>query len=161
MFTMDEDYLLSTVRYVEKNPVVARLCIHPEDWKWSSACAHIKGEDDKLVSVKPMLDRIDRWSFYLSDADKNKDEDLIELHSRTGRPLGCTDFVRKLEVITGEKLVPKKPGRKTSYWEIGILSLDYPHPLTPLLRVSMQAIIIWFCFFIITGFTKWKIFLNI
>ena len=45
-FTMDEDYLLSTVRYVERNPVVARLCVDPEDWKWSSARAHLKGEDD-------------------------------------------------------------------------------------------------------------------
>ncbi len=38
-FTMDEDYLLSTVRYVERNPVVAKLCVQPEDWKWSSARA--------------------------------------------------------------------------------------------------------------------------
>ena len=30
-FTMDERYLLSTVRYVERNPVAARLCYQPED----------------------------------------------------------------------------------------------------------------------------------
>jgi len=59
-----------------------------------------------------MLDRIDRWNVYLSDADKYNDEDLIELHTRTGRPLGCADFVRNLEVITGEKRIPKRPGRK-------------------------------------------------
>ncbi|MCF6361811.1 MAG: transposase [Gammaproteobacteria bacterium] len=111
-FTMDEGYLLSTVRYVERNPVVARLCAHPEDWKWSSARAHLKGENDQLVRVKPMLDRIDRWNAYLSDEDQCNDEDLIELHTRTGRPLGCVDFLRKLEVITGEELVPKRPGRK-------------------------------------------------
>ena len=28
-FTMDEKYLLSTVRYVERNPVAARLCVNP------------------------------------------------------------------------------------------------------------------------------------
>ena len=50
-FTMDEKYLLSTVRYVERNPVAARLCVNPQDWEWSSARAHLKGEDDKLVSV--------------------------------------------------------------------------------------------------------------
>ncbi len=104
---MDEGYLLSTVRYVERNPVVARLCVHPEDWKWSSARAHLKGEDDELVRVKPMLDRIDRWNAYLSDVDKGNDKDLIELHTRTGRPLGCADFVHKLEVITGENWPPK------------------------------------------------------
>ena len=111
-FTMDEDYLLSTVRYVERNPVVARLCVHPEEWKWSSARAHLKGEDDELVRVRPMLDRIGVWRDFLSDPDKNDDEELIDRHSRTGRPLGCADFVRKLEVITGEELAPKRAGRK-------------------------------------------------
>lgn len=111
-FAMDEEYLFSTVRYVERNPVAARLCAHPEEWKWSSARAHLKGEDDELVRVKPMLDRIGRWCDYLSGAAKCDDEDLIDLHTRTGRPLGCADFVHKLEVITGKELAPKRAGRK-------------------------------------------------
>ena len=40
-FIMDEKYLLSTVRYVERNPVAARLCVNPQDWKWSSVRAHL------------------------------------------------------------------------------------------------------------------------
>jgi len=113
-FSMDEDYLLATVRYVERNPVAAKLCKFPEDWKWSSARAHIKGEDDALVRVRPMLDRVDRWNAYLSDAVKLDKEELIERHARTGRPLGNPDFIRKLEIITGEELAPKRPGRKSS-----------------------------------------------
>ena len=73
---------------------------------------HISGEKTMTVRVKPMLDRIDNWNAYLLDADKSNNEDLIELHTRTGRPLGSADFARKLEVITGAELVPKKPGRK-------------------------------------------------
>ena len=69
-FSMDEDYLLATVGYVERNPVAAKLCKFPENWNWSSARAHIKGEDDALVRVRPMLDRVDRWNTYLSDAVK-------------------------------------------------------------------------------------------
>lgn len=111
-FTMDEHYLLSSVRYVERNPVASRLCIHPEDWKWSSTRAHLQGEDDELVRVKPMLDRISRWHDYLSSPDSIDDEDLIKLHSRTGRPLGCRKFIRNLEVIVGATLAPKRPGRK-------------------------------------------------
>ena len=113
---MDEDYLLATVRYVERNPVAAKLCKFPEDWKWSSARAHIKGEDDALVQVRPMLDRVDRWNAYLSDAVKLDKEELIERHARTGRPLGVPDFIRKLEIITGEELelAPKRPGRKST-----------------------------------------------
>jgi putative transposase len=66
-FVMDESHLLSTVRYVERNPIVANLCDHPKEWEWSSARAHFMGEDDKLVRVKPMLERIDDWGAYLSD----------------------------------------------------------------------------------------------
>lgn len=61
-----------------------------------------------------MLDRIDNWRTYLSDTDMGNDENLIKQHSRTGRPLGCDDFVRKLEAFTGKILLPKRPGRKAA-----------------------------------------------
>lgn len=77
-----------------------------------SEYSRLKGEDDALVRVRPMLDRVDGWSAYLSDAVKPDKEELIERHARTGRPLGSPDFVRKLEIITGEDLAPKRPGRK-------------------------------------------------
>ena len=112
-FTMDEDYLLSTVRYVERNPIVAGLCGHPEEWEWSSASAHIKGEDDELVLVKPMLDRIDDWGKYLSFADSSSHVEQIKQHTRTGRPLGSMEFIRKLETIAGIDLSLKTPGRKS------------------------------------------------
>ena len=68
---MDEDYLLATVRYVERNPVAARLCRHPGEWPWSSARTHLEDIDDGLVTVKPMLDRVPDWSAYLSSACQN------------------------------------------------------------------------------------------
>ena len=113
-FAMDENYLLSTVRYVERNPVAAKLCKHPSDWQWSSACAHLKGEDDALVRVQPMLDRIDNWGAYLADTNMSEDDGVVRLHTRTGRPLGDEKFVSKLEILTGESLALKKPGRKPS-----------------------------------------------
>ena len=58
-----------------------------------------------------MLYRIGSWSINLSDTDKSN-EDLIKLHTRTGRPLGSADFLRKLELITSAELAPKKPGRE-------------------------------------------------
>lgn len=112
-FVMDEQYLLATVRYVERNPVAAQSCRHPADWPWSSAAAHIAGKDDGLVSVKPMLDRIDNWESYLSVAQETHvTHQHIQQHTRTGRPLGNPGFIAKLELLTGKELAPKKPGRK-------------------------------------------------
>lgn len=109
-FSMDEQYLLATVRYVELNPVKAKLCNRPQDWRWSSALAHIKGSDDILVSVKQMLERVDNWQAYLSHKEPESN-DLVSKHTRTGRPSGSEGFVKALEAICGRSLAPKKPRR--------------------------------------------------
>ncbi len=111
-FPMDEDYLLATVRYVERNPVAARLCRCAEDWPWSSAAAHLRARDDGLVEVQPMLSRIHDWAAYLSEAEDRGIGARIAANSRTGRPLGDALFVRTLERITGRRLACRPPGRK-------------------------------------------------
>ena len=113
-FLMDEDYLLATVRYVERNPVAARLCESAGQWPGSSARAHLRGQDDDLVRAKPMLDRINDWRAYLSNEVENHQADSIRRHTRTGRPLGTAEFVHNLEQVTGKPLAPKRPGRKPS-----------------------------------------------
>ena len=109
-FPMDETYLLATVRYVERNPVKAKLCQQPEDWPWSSAQAHLEGRDDALVRVGPMLERVKDWLAYL--AEELSFDRMIKRHSRTGRPLGNTQFIENLEKLSGRDLTLKKPGRK-------------------------------------------------
>jgi len=49
-FPMDEHYMLAAVRYVELNPVRTGFCKKLGHWKWSSASAHMKAQDDKGVS---------------------------------------------------------------------------------------------------------------
>ena len=56
-FPMDENYLLVATRYVEMNPVRAGMVHAPEDYRWSSARAHLEGQDDQLVKVAPLLER--------------------------------------------------------------------------------------------------------
>ncbi|WP_372740603.1 transposase [Neptunomonas sp.] len=112
-FVMDETYLLAAVRYVELNPVKAQLCQTPEDWAWSSTQAHLRGKDDALVSVSPMLDRISDWREYLG-ADENIDmQERIREYTRTGRPGGTDDFLKKLEQQTSRILHKGKPGPKS------------------------------------------------
>jgi putative transposase len=48
-FVMDERHLLACGRYVELNPVRAGLVARAEDWPWSSARAHLCGEEDGLT----------------------------------------------------------------------------------------------------------------
>ena len=60
-FALDERHLLRAARYVELNPVPAKLCRMPWRWPWSSAAAHVAGRDDALVRVAPLLERVKDW----------------------------------------------------------------------------------------------------
>lgn len=111
-YPMDEKYLMLAVRYVELNPVRARLCRLPWRWRWSSASAHISGQDDLLVRVLPMLERVDDWRSFLLERLEAEQADLLRRHERTGRPLGSPKFIRKLEHALGRMLRLNKPGRK-------------------------------------------------
>ena len=110
-FVMDEDYLMAAVRYVELNPVRAGLCQTPEEWCWSSVRPHIDGKDDGVVTVKPMLERVNQWSDYLSVNDSER-LDLMRKHQRTGRPLGNDAFLQYMETLVGRTVRPAKPGPK-------------------------------------------------
>jgi len=110
-FPMDETHLLAAARYVEMNPVAANLAKRPEDYRWSSARAHLEGKDDSLVKVTPLLEMVGDWRSFLSLASEG-DSELIRKHERTGRPLGQAAFVEHLERAMGRILRPQKPGPK-------------------------------------------------
>jgi putative transposase len=110
---MDESHLVSAARYVEMNPVRARLAATPQDWRWSSAAAHLAGRDDALVQVAPLLDRVPDWATLLDEnADDSERFDALRAGERTGRPVGGDAFVAGLEAQLGRPLARRRPGRK-------------------------------------------------
>jgi len=52
---MEERWLLACTQYIEYNPVRAGLAKCPEDWKWSSAGAHIWIKRMRFLSKHPPL----------------------------------------------------------------------------------------------------------
>lgn len=84
---MDEAHLMAAFRYVAMNPVRANLVELPEDWKWSSARAHLQGCDDVLVDVQPLLERVNSVAEFLSvDAEPALQQALRQGQS-IGRPV--------------------------------------------------------------------------
>jgi len=57
-FVVDDPYLLAAGRYVELNSVRAKLAEDATRWPWSSAKAHLLGQDDCLVQVVNRLESI-------------------------------------------------------------------------------------------------------
>ncbi|MBU4274059.1 MAG: transposase [Planctomycetes bacterium] len=116
-FPLDENYLLATARYIEMNPVAAGLVAHPGDYPWSSARAHLAGEDDHLVQhASPLPAMVGNWRDFLSLSDEDELK-VLKRHERTGRPLGSEFFVDRLEEELSRPLRPQKPGPKPGSWE--------------------------------------------
>ncbi len=111
-FAMDEDHLLAAARYVELNPVRAKLKRRARDWRWSSARAHLTGRDDGLVQVAPLLERVEDWRAFLAGGLAEDALEALRRHGRTGRPLGSTFFLEALEAQLGRPLKPGRPGPK-------------------------------------------------
>ncbi len=109
---MDDNYLLACARYVELNPVRARLAERVREWRWSSARAHLDGRDDGLVSTAPLLERVGDWKSFLGEGLDDATREAIRTAERTGRPLGASAFVRKLEKRLDRPLARRKPGPK-------------------------------------------------
>jgi putative transposase len=111
-FVMDEAHLLAAARYVELDPVRARLARRPEDYPWSSARAHLRGEDDGLAVVQPLLSLEPDWEAFLSVGLPESEAVAVRRHERTGRPAGDAGFVAAMEALTGRLLRRQKPGPK-------------------------------------------------
>jgi putative transposase len=109
---MDEAHLLACARYVELNPVRARLARRARDWRWSSARAHLAGKDDGLVRVRPLLALAPDWRDFLAEGLSAADREAIRAGERTGRPLGSARFVARLEKRLDRPLAKRKPGPK-------------------------------------------------
>jgi putative transposase len=107
---MDEAHLIAAVRYVAMNPVRARLVAYPRDWPWSSARAHLTGENDGLVAIKPLLERIDDFASFLAAGEDPSATGALRAAETTGRPLGNEAFIEGLERLLGRKLARGRPG---------------------------------------------------
>jgi putative transposase len=58
-FVLDtESYWLKCMRYIELNPVRAGMVSTSQQYRWSSARAHIEGRDDELLTPHPFFTRL-------------------------------------------------------------------------------------------------------
>ncbi len=108
---MDELHLLAAFRYVAMNPVKAKMVAQASDWAWSSTKAHLSGKDDGLVSVRPLLDRVDNVSEFLAATPEQELEFALEKGQSIGRPLMEESALVELERKLGRPIRPAKRGR--------------------------------------------------
>ncbi|MCZ7586814.1 MAG: transposase [Deltaproteobacteria bacterium] len=111
---LDAKHLPRAMRYVERNPVRARLARKPWTYPWSSARAHVESDDPSgLLDARAWRRRFSarEWREYL---DAKDDPDFVfRLRNNTsrGRPLAGDAFMAKLEKKLNRRLRPLPVGR--------------------------------------------------
>ena len=114
---VDKDgYLWPVLRYIDRNPVRAKVVHQAWEYPWSSARHHIAGEADALLNEPDWLLaelREQKYRNYLRD---EAEEVALEIRrtTATGRPLGSAAFLSTLESRLDRVIGTKKRGRPRS-----------------------------------------------
>jgi putative transposase len=88
--------------YVGQNPARARLVEQAGQWRWSSAQAHLKGEDAGLLDLVPWRARHTPQAWKLCLDKGLHAAALIERirdATERGRPLGDEAFVKRVREV--------------------------------------------------------------
>jgi len=106
---LDEAHHWAAVRYVERNPVRAGLVEAAQDYGWSSAAAHVRGEEDALLAAgRPYPGPVEDWGEWLrTPIEDEKIVPRLRQSTHTGRPCGSSGFVAMLEDLLGRRLRPR------------------------------------------------------
>ena len=102
------------MKYVELNPIRAKLCRKPWRYDWSSAAVHVdaKARSD-VMNLSRWYDKISaaQWRRELADGLSDSELGRLRLNTHTGRPLGGDSFLSKLETLIGRRVRPLPVGR--------------------------------------------------
>jgi hypothetical protein len=102
-------------RYVELNPVRAGLGNSPRQYRCNSVAARLRGKDDALVRVRPMIQLAPERRRFLTGVVREDDLKVLRAHEHTGRPLGDEALLASLEQSLGRILRRQKPGPKVGH----------------------------------------------
>jgi putative transposase len=111
---LDDVHLWRTLRYVERNPVRARLVRAPWRYPWSSAAAHVGQRDDAdLLDLAAWRKewKPKQWQKALRDPEDDELIGRLRRSTMTGRPLATDKTIAKLERRLGRRLRPLPVGR--------------------------------------------------
>ena len=114
-----ERYLLEMYRYIELNPVRAKMVEDPSEYSWSSYACNALGIESDLQSPHTLYLALGKTK---KERLKNYRE-LFKTHIGTellkdirngvnkGLALGNDQFTQEIEALTNKRITPRKPGR--------------------------------------------------
>ena len=107
-----ERYLLAVSRYIEMNPVRARMAGHPQEYGWSSYRAHAKGEVDDGLDMDPLYaslgddanERARVYEAWVKESVPEGEWEAIREAIRRGRLVGRKKFQDEMAILLGRRI---------------------------------------------------------
>lgn len=115
----DDQYLLTCMRYIELNPVRAKMVRSPSKYRWSSYVCNGEAAADELITPHALYSALGRGKVSQARAYKALFDDyidrdtLVEIEAawQTGTPLGDARFQKQIEKKLNLKVGQARRGR--------------------------------------------------
>ena len=95
-------HLWAALRYVELNPVRAGRVERAEDWEWSSARAHLAGQDrSRLIDMEFWRREggAENWRRLLRQSADETQERALRRATYAGQPFGDEEFIKMVRAL--------------------------------------------------------------
>jgi putative transposase len=115
-----DSYLLACCRYVELNPVRARMVTRPEDYRWSSYGQRVGQRDEfAWLDTDPCFEglgdtpqvRASRYAEFVCSARPPGEWELIGSALQRGQLTGNERFIDEVAAIIGRRIEHRQQGR--------------------------------------------------
>ena len=109
-----EGYLIACGRYIERNPIRARMVNEANEYPYTSARFYCSGEADGITTENPLfqefgIDLTSRSNAYVEFL-RNFNNEEEQLFGNLERPAGNKEFIRRLVKENG-RFLPRRRGR--------------------------------------------------
>jgi len=95
------EYFLQLMKYIEQNPLRAKMVSKAEDWRWSSLWVREKGTTKQKELLEPWpIEMPKDYRIWVNEKEKEEDTDLVRTSIKRSRPMGHVDWM----VDTAKKL---------------------------------------------------------
>ncbi len=109
----EDDYLLTVCRYVERNPVRAKLVERAEDWPWSSLWQrlHVEPGATKPALCEWPVQRPEDWLEWVNRPKTGPELEAVRGSVVRGRPFGAASWQRQTAAALGLEATFRTRGR--------------------------------------------------
>lgn len=110
-FPIEQDeHLLRVLRYIEQNPIRAKLVTRAEDWRWSSARHWVGSGCQPAIDIGPVA-RPSPWLTWINEEATGIQLEQIRMSVNRGSPFGSPTWVERTAAMLGLEGSLRPPGR--------------------------------------------------